>query len=284
MRDLGLFWPGQVVRFTFRTLSSAGALVDFSNAPTVSVRRLSDGSESTAGVTLTRNAGAVTGKHTIAVDLASNAFYQFGDSYEVFADNGDVGGISAATVFSSFCIGPKGIVGTISSPGARAITIPSGTALQPGYQVLVGTTAGGIEKRYVVSQAAQVVTLSGPDLALNYTGGRFVAVPDYISIGYGLSEAAAGRQETMLGESYNFVIDNTDQTSTETVLNIAPASGALPIDLKFSAIIMTSGALRGARRQISSYTATAGGRYLVTLASTEGLAAAPDNADTGLIV
>ena len=96
------------------------------------------------------------------------------------------------------------------------------------------------------------------------------------------SKLYTDKGQPVIDQVVDFVVDETDQSATTTVIDIAPVTGSLPADLRRGALILSSGTFAKARVQISDYVATVDGRYRVTLAG--ALAGAPSAGDTGFVV
>jgi len=98
-RYIGDFLAGQVVRFTFPTISDQTKLPTTpSVAPTFCVYKNSV-SESTSGITVTVDFDGLAGVHRVAIDTSADpTFYVSGEDYDVICTAGVVDGVNLARV------------------------------------------------------------------------------------------------------------------------------------------------------------------------------------------
>lgn len=87
--------PGQVLRFSFTTVDSAGVPATLSGTPTLSVYKDGSTTQSTSGITLTADFDGITGLNHVAIDTsADGTFYAAGSDFMVIVSAGTVGGDS----------------------------------------------------------------------------------------------------------------------------------------------------------------------------------------------
>lgn len=116
----------------FVTRDPAGNPVSLASG-VASVYKSNDGTESTAGVTLTPDFDGITGLNHVLVDLGADAFYATGEDYAVYV-SGTVGGIAYRRAVAHFSIENR----VALSAGVDAPVLGSITAVP-----LVGGTISG---------------------------------------------------------------------------------------------------------------------------------------------
>lgn len=131
MRYLGDFIRGQTVRFHFNSQTADGASATFTGT-TVSVYKDGSATQSTTGVTLTKDFDSLTGIHLVEVAL-SDAFYADGSDFSVVLAGATVDGQTVNAVLASFSIRNRptaGVLarGTAQAGAATTITLASGAS------------------------------------------------------------------------------------------------------------------------------------------------------------
>jgi len=122
-RYIGDYLPGQVVRFTFPTISDQTKLPTTpSVAPTFCVYKNSV-SESTSGITVTVDFDGLAGVHRVAIDTSADpTFYVSGEDYDVICTAGVVDGINLARVpLRSFSIENRSRKSNVIQIGGQSV-------------------------------------------------------------------------------------------------------------------------------------------------------------------
>lgn len=156
-RYIGDYLPGQVVRFTFPTISDQTKLPTTpSVAPTFCVYKNSV-SESTSGITVTVDFDGLAGVHRVAIDTSADpTFYVSGEDYDVICTAGVVDGINLARVpLRSFSIENRSRKSNVIQIGGQSV-LASATVTFPA----------SIANEATVSSRATQASLDGkPTLA-----------------------------------------------------------------------------------------------------------------------
>jgi hypothetical protein len=233
------------LNFKFSTHKADGTPITLAGTPALSVYKANSTTQSTAGVTLSVDFDSVTGLHNVLIDLSANAFYAVANDYMVVITTGTVDGTSVVgTVVAHFSIQNRP-TNVALWKGALAPDIASETDIAAAVRdVDNATPAAGSMGSNIVNIAVLISALVSYSAPLAVTTGAVVS--------------DAGNSATTLKTNLSAATDN---------------------HWKDALVLMTSGALCGQVKLVSSY---AGTTKIVTVSG--GFTGTPAAGDTFVLI
>ena len=163
MMYLGDFFEDEVVRFLWSTFSAQGDSLARSSDGTVKVYKDGGTTESTAGVTDTKNFDATTGLNLCTIDTSTDAFYAAGADYAVVLVGAIIDGKSVTAVLAHFSVakrGTKGLDGAKVTKAAKALLNKRDQTIATGVTKLYDDDGTTVIQTETPSESGGVLTIT----------------------------------------------------------------------------------------------------------------------------